>query len=102
MLLCGPATESATYILLAPAVSLALVQAFALREPLAMRSWIVASYALLLFALQLNSFFHLRKSVYSMSIQPAAALVFTGYVLVCYFSDDVQRRSRSVFCSFPS
>jgi hypothetical protein len=76
MLLCGPATESATYILLAPAITLAMVQLFVQATSTSMRLWVAISYALLLFALQLNSFFHLKKTVAIMSIQPAAALVF--------------------------
>ncbi len=80
MLLCGPATESATYILLGPPVALALVEAFSLPASRGMRWWIAACYAVLVFALQLNSFFHFRKSIYSMSVQPIAALLFVGYV----------------------
>lgn len=81
MLLCGPATESATYILLAPAVTLALVQLFSQPASAAMRVGVTLSYSILLFALQLNSFFHLRKSVVSMSIQPVGALVFAVFAL---------------------
>ncbi len=85
MLLCGPATESATYILLAPSVVFALTEAFSQSQSTIMRGWIVASYALLLFGLQLNSFFHLRKSVYTMSIQPVGALLFAGYIIAEIF-----------------
>ncbi len=80
MLLCGPATESATYILLAPAIVFAVAEAFSQPSSLLMRGWIVASYAILVFGLQLNSFFHLRKSVYTMSIQPLGALLFAAYI----------------------
>ncbi len=82
MLLCGPATESATYIMLAPAVVLALVQAFARPLPLWMRGWVVAAFAILLLALGINSFLKLHKTVAVMSVQPLAALVFCGYGVV--------------------
>lgn len=95
MLLCGPATESATYILLAPAVTLALVEAFSRPLPPGLRLWIGTSYAVLLFALQLNSFFHLRKSVYSMSVQPAGALLFVGYMVVWAFAGRHERGTES-------
>jgi hypothetical protein len=82
MLLCGPATESATYILVAPAITLALVQAFSQPLPAIMRVWMVINYAVLLFALEINSFFHWGKNVYSMSVQPLGALFFGAYVAV--------------------
>lgn len=81
MLLCGPATESATYILLAPPAVLALVQSFAQPLPRWLRGGFVAVLAVLLFALQTNSFWHLKKDVYVMSVQPFGALLFTAYVL---------------------
>jgi hypothetical protein len=40
MTLCGPATESYTYLILAPAVVLALVQAFAAHQPSLLRALI--------------------------------------------------------------
>ena len=93
MLLCGPATESATYILLAPPVVLMLVEAFSQNATLIMRAWIAASYGVLLFGLQLNSFFHLTKSVYTMSIQPVGALLFAGYIVAQMFRGSVDRPS---------
>jgi len=81
MLLCGPATESATYILLAPAIAFAIGEAFSESVSGLLRVWVVSSYAVLLFGLQLNSFFHLTKSIYTMSVQPIGALLFTGYIV---------------------
>jgi len=83
MLLLGPATESATYIMLAPAVALAFVAAFSrpIPQPRLMRPWIALAVAGLLGALALNSFFRLPKDVRTLSIQPIAALVFCGYTL---------------------
>lgn len=81
MLLCGPATESATYVMLAPAVVLAFVQAFSRPLPTAMRVWIATVLVILLIALGMNSFLKLKKTVYTMSVQPFAALLFVGYGL---------------------
>jgi len=79
MLLFGPATEDATYVMLAPPLVLALVDAFHESR----RSWMrippILSYAILLLGLAMNSFLGLKKSVYSMSVQPFGALVFAVY-----------------------
>lgn len=79
MLLCGPSTESATYIMLAPAVVLALVDAFAGPRPRWLRQLIAASYAVLIAGLAMNSFMHLKKSPATMSVQPIAAVIFVCY-----------------------
>lgn len=81
MLLFGPSTESATYIMLAPAVVFALIQA--LREPTPpwMQGLLFGSFAILLSALVLNSFFNIKKNYYSMSVQPIGAVLFILYAL---------------------
>ena len=81
MLLCGPASESATYILLAPAVVLALVDAWFAPVPASpvMRGLIAGSYAILIIGLGINSFLHLKKTAAVMSVQPVAAVLFAGY-----------------------
>lgn len=81
MLLFGPSTESATYVVLAPAVVLALVQAFQQEVPLWMRVLLLTSFVVLLLGLTANSFLHLEKGVYSMSVQPFGALLFTIFAL---------------------
>ena len=81
MLLFGPSTESATYVVLAPAVVLALVQAFQQEVPLRMRVLLLTSFVVLLLGLTANSFLHLKKGVYSMSVQPFGALLFTIFAL---------------------
>jgi hypothetical protein len=79
MLLFGPATEDATYVMLAPALVFALVQAFHRPTPSWMRNLLCASFVLLLLAQVLNSYFSFKKGVYSMSVQPSAALIFALY-----------------------
>lgn len=81
MLLFGPSTESATYVVLAPAVVLALVQAFRQEVPLWMRVLLLTSFVVLLLGLTANSFLHLKKGVYLMSVQPFGALLFTIFAL---------------------
>jgi hypothetical protein len=79
MLLFGPATETATYVLLAPALVFALVQAFHQAAPSSMRISMCLSFALILLGEVLDSYFIYKKGVYSMSLQPFGALIF----LVC-------------------
>ncbi|MBV9488179.1 MAG: DUF2029 domain-containing protein [Verrucomicrobia bacterium] len=82
MLLFGPATESATYVMLAPALVLTLVQAFYQPTPSWMRFLLSASYAVLLSGLMIDSFAKLRKSVYVMSVQPSATLLFAAGAVI--------------------
>jgi len=79
MLLCGPATESATYVMLAPAAVLALAQAYCRPMPLSMRTLITSSFVVLLMALTMNSFMNLKKCPASMCVQPIGALIFVCY-----------------------
>jgi Glycosyltransferase family 87 len=89
MLLFGPATEDATYAMIAPALSFAVVQAFSQSTPSWMRGLICISYAVLLVGLILNAFFGLKKTPYSMSVQPCGALLFAGYTLIWVFSSSL-------------
>jgi len=81
MLLFGPSTEAATYVMLAPPLVLAMLQSFHQSSYPAMRLWICASYAVLLLGSLMNSFLGLKKGVYTMSVQPFGGLLFAGYVL---------------------
>jgi hypothetical protein len=81
MLLFGPSTEAATYVILAPPLVLAMVQSFHQSRYPAMRLWICTSYAVLLLGSLMNSFLSLKKGVYTMSVQPFGGLLFAGYVL---------------------
>jgi hypothetical protein len=85
MLLFGPATEDATYAMIAPALSFATIQAFSQMSPAWMRVLICVSYAVLLVGLVLNAFFGLKKTPYSMSVQPFGALLFAGYTVIWLF-----------------
>jgi Glycosyltransferase family 87 len=82
MLLFGPSTEDATYAMIAPPIALAMAQAFGRRKSL---DWsgilLCASFAVLLIGLALNAFFSLKKTPYTMSVQPLGALMFLVYAL---------------------
>ena len=96
MLLFGPATEDATYAMIAPALSLAMVQAFSQMTPSWMRVLICVSYAVLLVGLILNAFFGLKKTPYSMSVQPFGALLFAGYTVIWVFASSLWNQAREV------
>jgi hypothetical protein len=82
MLLFGPSTEDATYVMLAPAVVLTIVQTFHQPTPTWMRILVCTSYAVLLFGLTINSFLSLKKSIYVMSVQPGGTLIFMITALI--------------------
>ena len=85
MLLFGPATEAATYVLLALPVCAALVAAWRVRSP--WRWAFVASYVLLLVTDLTGSWFHsLTHHLYTRAQQPVAALIFAGAVAVSLWS----------------
>ena len=81
MLLCGPASESATYVVLAPAVVLGLMDAFGRPIPVVLRGLVVGAYGLMVTALAMNSFLHLPKIPATKWVQPMAAVLFTIYVV---------------------
>jgi hypothetical protein len=81
MTLCGPATEGVTYLLLAPAVVFALVQAFLEPQSVSLRTLIFSAYALLFLTAAKNSLFpHL--SPWTRAMQPLGAVIFLSY---CFF-----------------
>jgi hypothetical protein len=96
MLLFGPATEDATYAMIAPALSFAAIQAFSRMTPTWMRVLICVSYAVLLVGLILNAFFGLKKTPYSMSVQPLGALLFAGYTVIWLFISSPWNQAREV------
>ena len=96
MLLFGPATEDATYAMIAPALSFAAIQAFSQVTPGWMRVLICVSYAVLLVGLILNAFFGLKKTPYSMSVQPFGALLFAGYTVIWLFISSPWNQVREV------
>ena len=97
MTLCGPATESNTYLLLVPALIVALVRSFHERQP----TVLCASLALA-FALQLVS--HASRALYLLhlkqrwvfSAQPLSALLFLGYCAFWLLNDSFWPEARRV------
>jgi uncharacterized membrane protein (Fun14 family) len=86
--LCGPATESHTYLFMAPALVLALVRSFHERQPNVLRA--ILSFA---FALQLINhdsrtlyLFHFRQR-WLFAAQPFSALLFLGYCVFWLLND---------------
>jgi hypothetical protein len=81
MTLLGPASEAYTYVLLAPAAALALVQAFSERRPAWLRSLIVCALALLVASVARSSFLSHARAPWAMAVQPLGAIFFLGYSL---------------------
>jgi len=79
MTLFGPATELQTYVLLAPAVVLTLVNAFVYPRSIALRVGLLAVYLLMVLAVARTSFLPNQKGLWILTIQPVAAVLF----LVC-------------------
>lgn len=77
MTLFGPATEAATYILLAPAVTFALITSCRQSSPVWLRAGMTTSYGMLLFADVCNSWIRPKHAVDLVhAIQPLAAVIF--------------------------
>jgi hypothetical protein len=91
MTLCGPATEGVTYILLAPVVVFALVQAFLEPQSVLLRTLVCCAYTLLFLTAAKNSLLpHL--SPLTRMMQPLGALIFLSYCLF-WLSAFSQRRA---------
>jgi hypothetical protein len=88
MVLCGPATESHTYLLLAPALVLGLVQSFNGRLPAWPRVLVCTAFVLQLINhnTRTSYLFHLKQP-WIFAAQPISALLFLGYSLFCVFND---------------
>jgi len=87
MTLCGPATESYTYLILAPAIVLALVQAFDGHQPAPLRILVFAAYILQLLAVTRASFLPHFKPFWALSVLPFSALLFLAYSLLWLFNN---------------
>jgi Glycosyltransferase family 87 len=94
MTLCGPATESYTYLILAPAVILALVQAFNAHQPAELRALVSAAFILQLLAATRASFLPHFKPSWALAIQPCSALVFLVYTLWWLFNNSLWGEDR--------
>ena len=93
MLLFGPSTEDATYAMIAPPIALALARMQ--KVPGWMRGLVCLSYTVLLFGLALNAFLRLKKTPYTMSVQPLGALIFLIYGLIWVFNPAFWREEHS-------
>ena len=91
MLLLGPATESSTYILLAPAVSLALVEAFSRPFPQWMRALIALVLTILIGGAAFVAFAGRRRDLWSMSVQQIGTVLFAVFALAWVFKDSLWR-----------
>jgi hypothetical protein len=89
MTLCGPATESYTYLILAPAIVLALVQAFDGHQPAPLRILVSAAYILQLLAVTRASFLPHFKPFWALSVLPFSALLFLAYALLWLFNNSL-------------
>jgi hypothetical protein len=93
MTLCGPATELQTYVLLAPAVVLTLVNAFLDPRSTWLRVGLLAVYLLMVVAVARTSFLPSQKGLWILTIQPVAALVFLVYCLFWLLGGGWRRQS---------
>jgi hypothetical protein len=76
MMLCGPATESSTYVLLAPALSWAVLSAFGDRWPWPLRMLVGSSFVLLLLSV-LAGVHPSVKEFHALGMHPLGALLLT-------------------------
>jgi hypothetical protein len=91
MLLLGPATESSTYIVLAPAISLAAVEAFSRPFPKWMRALVSTALAILIGGAAFIAFAGRRRDLWSMSIQQIGTVLFAVFALAWVFRDSLWR-----------
>ena len=87
MTLCGPATELQTYILLAPAVVLTLIDALPSSRPLWLRTGLVVVCLLMVLAVARTSFLPSQKGLWILTIQPVAAILFLVCCLVLFLGN---------------
>jgi glycosyl transferase family 87 len=101
MLLFGPSTEDATYAMIAPPLGLAMVQSFGRKLPGWMKALVCSSYVVLVIGLALNAFFGLKKTPYTMSVQPLGALMFLAYAISSVFNSSLWERTGTESRHFP-
>jgi hypothetical protein len=89
MTLCGPATESYTYLILVPAIILALIQAFDTPQPDRLRVLVTAAFALQLLAAARASFLPHFKPFWALAVLPLSGLIFLVYALWWLFDDSL-------------
>jgi hypothetical protein len=97
----GPATESATYVLLAPVASWLMLKATTSERSRVARTAWVASYVLLLIA-QIASWFPWGRTFHSLGPQPLAGLILLGGVLIQLRLDLQQRKTMPQVAPMPA
>jgi hypothetical protein len=95
MTLCGPATELQTYVLLAPVVVLMLVDAFLNRQARWFQAGLLAVYVLLVLAVARTSFLPSLKSLWVLTIQPVAAVIFLGFAIAWFVPNAIWQKGFS-------
>ena len=87
MTLCGPATEAHTYLLMAPALIVALVKSLRDRQPLLLRVLVFAAFLLqMVHTTRINYLLH-NKQEWVFIPQPLSALLFLAYSLLWLLND---------------
>jgi hypothetical protein len=81
MILCGPATESSTYTILAPFLALTLINSFWRPDAMWMRVLIITAVALSITSFAINSFTQIRDPGW-MSLQPIGAFLLFCYIMI--------------------
>ena len=95
MPLCGPATESNTYLLLVPALILALVQSFHERQSTVFCALLAFAFALQLVSNASRALYLLHfKQRWVFSAQPLSALLFLGYCAFWLLNDSFWPEAR--------
>ncbi|MBV8273654.1 MAG: hypothetical protein JO170_00125 [Verrucomicrobia bacterium] len=87
MTLCGPATEAHTYLLMAPALVVALVKSFHDRQSLALRALVSGAFILqMLHTTRINYLLHVKQA-WVFIPQPLSAILFATYCLLWLLND---------------
>ena len=87
MTLCGPATEAHTYLLMAPALIIALVKSFHDRQSLSLRALVFGAFFLqMLHTTRISNLLH-TKQAWAFIPQPLSALLFAAYCLLWLLND---------------
>jgi hypothetical protein len=95
MTVCGPATELQTYVLLAPVVVLMLVNSLLHLQTRWLQIGLVSVYVLLVMAVARTSFLPSLKSLWVLTIQPVAAVIFLGFCIACFVPDAIWQKQLS-------
>ena len=90
MVLCGPSTESHTYLLLAPALVVGLVQSFTGGQPAWLRLLVCAAFVLQVINHNTRtSYLFNIKQPWIFAAQPISALLFLGYCFAWLLPDSL-------------